>query len=234
LGDGVLYSFASPGTGAQHSRFQAVDPGKGTVLWSLDLDTRPAGTPVAAKGFAYVIGDFTQLVAIDLNARRQTWEFHDMEPGPTAEPVYGCPVLAGDSLYWVSPTGSVGSVQTSSGRGQWITKAPGRFSEVSGVAVADGSVYTASTDGVLTALDASSGQQRWSSQGVGDALGTPVVAQGVVYVASRGGLTAVNAADGRSAWSVKEAEGGGYAQVCLADRVVYVPGGTGTLRAVAF
>src|SRR5829696_3418275 len=69
-------------------------------------------------------------------------------------------------------------------------------------AVADGVVYAGGGEGILLAVDAASGQERWRLAVGGEAIGAPAVAGGLVFVtaaATIGGgsaeLVAVDAGD---------------------------------------
>jgi eukaryotic-like serine/threonine-protein kinase len=77
----------------------------------------------------------------------------------------------------------------------------------SSAAIANGTVYVGSQDGVLAALDLSNGAVRWkyntgSKEGIGES--SPAVANGMVYVGDLGGTVhAVNAGNGRGVWTFK-------------------------------
>ncbi|HEV2800525.1 MAG TPA: PQQ-binding-like beta-propeller repeat protein [Pyrinomonadaceae bacterium] len=77
----------------------------------------------------------------------------------------------------------------------------------SSAAIAYGTVFVGSQDGVLAALDLGNGAVRWkyntgSKEGIGES--SPAVANGLVYVGDLGGtIHAVNASNGRGAWTFK-------------------------------
>ncbi|MDX2484094.1 MAG: PQQ-binding-like beta-propeller repeat protein [Pseudodonghicola sp.] len=70
-----------------------------------------------------------------------------------------------------------------------------------GLAYSDGTLYISSGFGLLTALDASTGKQRWQQKLEATGSGQPTVYQGIIYlVAGDDTGWAVYAKDGRIAW----------------------------------
>src|SRR5262249_19642300 len=74
-------------------------------------------------------------------------------------------------------------------------------------AIADGTVYVASSNGDLSALDLASGQLRWKYASGGEiGESSPAVGGGAVYFGDLGGtIHAVNARDGSRLWTFKTA-----------------------------
>jgi outer membrane protein assembly factor BamB len=69
-------------------------------------------------------------------------------------------------------------------------------------AVANGVVYVGSVEGIVYALNASTGAKLWTFATGGDVESSPAVANGVVYVGSDdGNLYALNASSGAKLWS---------------------------------
>ena len=69
-------------------------------------------------------------------------------------------------------------------------------------AIANGTVYVASTDDHLYAVDAKTGKLRWSFATNGEVAASPAVANGVVYIASfDDNVYALNASSGKKLWS---------------------------------
>ncbi len=74
---------------------------------------------------------------------------------------------------------------------------------MSSAAIADGTVYVGSMDGLLHAIDLATGRERWSYKAAGSIEeSSPAVSAGVVYVGDvTGVLHAVDAASGRARWT---------------------------------
>ncbi|GAA6201193.1 PQQ-binding-like beta-propeller repeat protein [Aquicoccus sp. SU-CL01552] len=72
-----------------------------------------------------------------------------------------------------------------------------------GIAYDDGTLYVSSGYGLLTALDARTGQQRWQQQLDATGSGRPTVYKGIIYlVAGDDTGWAIKAKDGRVAWQI--------------------------------
>jgi len=99
-------------------------------------------------------------------------------------------------------------------------------------AVADGVVFVGSYDGILYALNASTGAKIWQRRTGGPIWSSPAVAGGVVFVGSDdGNLYALNAATGAKLWSF--ATGGPLdSSPAVAEGVVYVGASKGTVYAL--
>ena len=94
--------------------------------------------------------------------------------------------------------------------GGWYGSVEGRrvhFDDTYHVAVAGGAVFFASSsDGTVTALDAATGQVRWSVFTGGPARLAPAVSKGKVYVGSDDGVAyCLQAADGKEVWRFRAA-----------------------------
>ena len=123
------------------------------------------------------------------------------------------------------PTGSVGGVWQSTASTESIDAAP---------AVADGTVYVASTDGNLRALDAASGEgiDGWPVELENETVSPPTVADGTVYVGDDGGvLYAVDGASGEIQWRFGT-DGAIKGSPTVVDGTVYVGSGDGFVYAI--
>jgi outer membrane protein assembly factor BamB len=138
-------------------------------------------SPVVSDGLAYVEVETGILRAYDTVDGSLAWEqpYADGDAeglGSVAVRdglVYGGPI--DDSVFYAFDAGS--------GAYQWrASLSAGTFASPT---VADGTVHVASTDGVVHALDAEDGSERWRYDTGGETvLGTPAVTGGSVYVAS--------------------------------------------------
>ncbi|WP_435360933.1 PQQ-binding-like beta-propeller repeat protein [Haloarchaeobius sp. DFWS5] len=119
---------------------------------------------------------------------------------------------------------------------RWSTAESGAGGVPGQAVVADGTVYTVTASGDLTAKDLESGTQRWSTAVAGDisstfigadVLSTPALDGGVLYVVSRKQTAAVEAATGSILWTVDR---GGVGSPTVVGDTVYVPGRSPGIR----
>ncbi|MEA2511029.1 MAG: hypothetical protein QOJ59_516 [Thermomicrobiales bacterium] len=97
--------------------------------------------------------------------------------------------------------------------------------------IADGVVYSVTGDGILFAVDALTGQERWrrDTNVVGDAIAAPLVAGGVLYAGLPDGtFYALDADDGGVRWQYPAGDRSCGAPA-LIDGIVYGAVGCGTL-----
>ncbi len=147
---------------------------------------------------------------------------------------------SGDS--WGQGSGGNGSSGGSSGSNaksgtlRWSIP---KFAAPSAASVADGTVYIAhmgsssSEEPSLRALDASSGEQRWTFPLPDEGLKTsPAVADGTVYVVGRSALRAVDATSGKQRWTFPLPDEGLNSSPTVADGTVYIGSTKGRLYAV--
>ncbi|MGW9213034.1 outer membrane protein assembly factor BamB family protein [Embleya sp. NPDC055664] len=229
--DGGLLCWWNMTPGADDASFWAVEPANGQVQWGLNLKTRLSAAPTASGDVTYLVTNGGGLIAIDLVKHRERWRTEPQSSGGASPPFRGNVASPAGSVCWMPASGRIDAADPRTGALQWSTTVPGRFDNLGTVVAADGTLFTSSTDGFVTAPAAVSGAQRWSRALTGP-LTTPAVDGGVMYVASTKGLTALDAGNGHVKWTVPEARGGS-ARICVKDRVVYVADDAGALRAIA-
>jgi eukaryotic-like serine/threonine-protein kinase len=83
--------------------------------------------------------------------------------------------------------------------------------------VTGGYVYVANSDGVLRALDAATGHERWTAPIGSASVSIPAVAENRVYVSADRTLFAFDAATGAARWHLHNAGGA----LTIADAVIY-------------
>lgn len=178
--------------------------------------------------FALYIGDGF-LYALDAASGQIKWR------AKRPQGVFTYPCVAGDSLY-VGTSGSDGglfyamNVQTQAekwryalGSKSFVTTAP---------AVANGTVYFGTNDGTYFALDARTGQKKWTfeTQPKGR-LTSPTIAGETIYFGDQKNLLhAVNASTGQERWRLKIKDG--IQSMALADATLYVNNLAGQIYAV--
>ncbi|WP_331769766.1 PQQ-binding-like beta-propeller repeat protein (plasmid) [Embleya sp. NBC_00888] len=216
---------------AEGAFFWTVEPTTGDIQWGLPLATRLSAPPTASGDVAYLVTNGGGLIAIDLAKHREMWRTEPQSSGGASRPFHGTVTSLGNSVCWMPAAGRIDAADPRTGALQWSATVAGRFDNLGAVVAADGTLFTSSADGFVTALAGASGAKRWLRELTGP-LTTPAVDGRVVYVASTKGLTALDAAAGHVKWVVPEARGGS-ARICVKDRVVYVSDDVGALRAIA-
>ena len=177
--DGTVYVADDSGT------VQAFDAATGTVRWARQLGGPVNGSPAVADGRVYLGTKAGQVVALDGSTGGVVWSF------PTGGPVRAGPAIVEDVLYGGSDDGTVFALDAATGKPRWVTSLGAPVTR--GPAVADGVVY-AGPSGGFAALDATTGDIRWSRNDLGPGeVGTPMVDDGLVFVAS--GLLEVGPSD---------------------------------------
>lgn len=219
VADGTVYAinttYDSPGI------VVAIDLETGDERWSVDLGSsfgfRPT-PPAVADGTVY--GGGTELVALSTTDGERQWS-RDLEGT-----ISGSPTVVDDACYVPVDDGTVAAFDRD-GTPRWTQSVEsGGWGSggdpVTSPAVADGSVYVTNT-WQLTALDADTGAQRWTTQTDGDH--PPVVADGVVYLSGLNTMEAYAGADGDLLWRYgTDASSGSGAKVApVVGGTVFLP-----------
>jgi hypothetical protein len=191
----------------------------GTVQWKADIDAEYYfPTPAVADGTVYVGGRTLQ--ALDAATGEQRWA---ATPRATAT---APPTVVGDSVV-VGGEDSLRAYDRGDGTEQWAADVTG-YSANGGAtvrhspAVAEGRVYVVAAWG-LSAYDLASGEREYTTEtGLN---GTPVVADGHLYIPELGELGCFAAADGGGVWRYEtdQSSGAGHRAPAVVDGVAYVP-----------
>lgn len=199
---GVAYRVVDGG--AQPDQLAATDPRTGATMWALSLPiTHWYVTALAATGHFVIVpyyggyGDSAGgLLLIDTTTRRIVWDRH-MPPSTLSgsdNSRTGLPYTDGTRIYLSGSSNGVNAYRLSDGALLWTAPVSddGRSitHSVTGIAVANGVVYTTGEDG-LVARNAASGRKLWSAAVGGN---WPVVAGSRVLVLSGATVEAFAAA----------------------------------------
>ena len=196
--DGVAY-FVDGLLGSGGLR--AVDTTTGTELWNVAVPGQPFGsTPAVVDGTAFVGDNDGNLTAIDVAGRAVNWTV------PLAATVSSSPTV-GDGAIFVNAEDVLYAVDPGNGSTLWsfANGGDGGYTIESSPAVLNGIVYATSwssdADESLWALDAATGEERWSYRPTVPGLATPTVVDGVVYAGGPAGLVALDAKSGEEIWT---------------------------------
>jgi outer membrane protein assembly factor BamB len=226
----------------------------GVSRWRVDLDLSCGFSNIWCNGLTGEPGRIfyastTGVVgALDAATGAPLWQ----QPMPDASATGG-PLVA-ENLVVVSTTdGGLRAFDVDTGEPVWAragtaTTDPWHHGSI---AFADGVIFSGFSDGSLTASRIQTGEVIWTTQlrvSANEAAGgivwaapsTPVVANGVVYVASydpkigfKGALVALDATTGAEVWRYSSREPAtAVSPPAVADGIVYVGGQDGTLTAL--
>jgi len=202
--------------GAAVGGFYCLDAGTGKTVWRRDFDDPIGSTPVydSARSRVYVGADDGFLHAFHSRSGRRIWTVD------TGAELRRNIWMVADTLFAVNADNTVVAVDPQGGEIVWrYRRSPVEgFSSVSyaDLNLVDGTIYAGFSDGILAAIDAGTGQEKWTadlaaevvaSAGGEDVLlvdvdATPVVAGNRVIAATlTGGVQAVDAASGSLLWT---------------------------------
>lgn len=175
----------------------AINTANGSQRWQATVGMMGGVSPVIANGLVYVAGEGYPetggyLIALDAATGVERWRYK------TGWVQSSSPVVANGSIFVVAEDETLRAVDALTGTEQWrfsldtsdlATPQPGTTGKwaVGGATavspvVSDGIVYAASDDGVLFAIDAATGNQRWRFLSDANYLETPAVADGTLYL----------------------------------------------------
>lgn len=211
--DGVLY------VGSDAGGLHAVDVATGRPMWRYRAGAAVSGSPAVAGDLVLVTDASSTLHAVGVTDGAPRWQ---VRTGPTVPFPWGregwdyfasSPVPVRDLVVFGAGDGKVRAVELTTGAVRWSFATGGRIRSTP--AISGETVYVGSADGHLYAIDLASGEERWRFATEGASLdaaefgfdrrtvqGTPVVADGTVFVGGRdANLYAVDAATGSLRWS---------------------------------
>ncbi len=193
-----------------------------SLAWKYNTKGPIFSSPAVAKGIVYIGSRDKYLYALDAKTGAKRWRYATGGQINTAPAVAdGIVYVGADKLYALK-----------SGQLLW-SYATGVTTPV----VSGGTVYAG--NGILSALDATSGALRWSfavgSAGFGS-VSSPVVANGIVYFAGGGSyLLALSASDGTLLWHrIAPSDSGSWSQAspAVVNGVVYAGDVNGGFQAM--
>ena len=179
---------------------RALDARTGTLLWKSPFLDIGFAAPTVVGGLVYVGSYNGYVYALDATTGSIVWSY------ATAGFIEGSSVVVSGGLAYVS-SGDMNLYALDATTGALLWKAPlgpQEYNQPLTPALANGVVY-AEGDGDLQAFDAGTGAPLWSTPLADGHVGSPVVANGVVYIPGwyQGHIYALDAASGAVIWSYK-------------------------------
>jgi outer membrane protein assembly factor BamB len=206
--------------------------------WTYRTRGEVFSSPAVVSGTIY-FGSYDGMVyAVDAETGTQLWAF------PTGSPVRSSPAVDGRMVYVGSNNGNVYALDANTGEKQW--QFPAKLPVFSSPSVMNGVVYvgSGSTDqvdlsrdptkdaGIIFALDAKTGTERWSFSTPGIVLSSPAISGNMVFFGSwDGGVYALNAESGQECWHFPTSSTV-LSSPAVADGVVYVGSYDGNVYAL--
>ena len=213
---GVVY------VASQSSSVYAFDIATGEERWHFQTDGPIFSAPTVTEKFVLVGTDNGKVIALTIRSGQPKWKF-EAEGG-----IFSSPAVANGLVYVTTKGRTTYAIELETGRVRWSYDVGGDASP----AVVGGTVYVASEDGGIYALDAATGgQPKWLFPTGAAIRASPVVADGIVYVASGTTLYAVDAASGTERWRYAA----GYpieTSPVVVNGYVYIGGRDGFLDAI--
>ncbi|HJT59580.1 MAG TPA: PQQ-binding-like beta-propeller repeat protein [Ktedonobacteraceae bacterium] len=206
--DGVVYA-------TDTISLYAIDAATGTRLWKTSGINGYQSSPAVANGVVYISEATNNLVAIDAATGAKLWTY-DVGRFLSASPVVANGLVYIGSFGDEEPFDAIDAV---TGKTRWTYPMSSVFSSP---AVANGIVYVADGNGIVYALDAANGSERWTFQAQQNIASSPTVVNGVVYIGSDdGNVYALDAATGAKLWSYQTG-GDVKSSPAVANGIVYI------------
>ena len=198
----------------------AVNPRDGTVRWRAerDSDTRASRSPALADGRLFVpsVGRRT-LRGYDAATGEQRWI---RSLGGDSSP--SAPAVADGRVYVTDAAKRLVSLDTDGRDLRVLAGGPGDGGVFTSPAVRGGTVYVGGLEGHVRALDAATGEERWTTRLSENAFrGPPVVAEDLLYVVENGVVYGLSTETGEEVWT---ADGSGLGLPVRAGDALYVGG----------
>jgi outer membrane protein assembly factor BamB len=204
----------------------AFDAGSGVETWRTVISTvGAANSPAVAGGLVFGAGTGAGISALDAATGKLVWH---VDTGPDK---LGTPVISAGTAYVGAsadaPSGRLWALDAKTGRQIWVLD-----EDLQSPSIAGGVAYSASSSGLVVAMDPATGQTRWTFH-VRGTTRAPAVAAGVVYVAADGEqrVYALDAATGGYLWRF-DVDGSNQCCIAVARGSVFVGTETGSVYAI--
>lgn len=167
------------------SRLYALDLADGQARWHVEADGPVDASPAIVDGTAFVNSDPGTVYAVDTESADVLWERTTGQAMPEGTPRTSSPTVVDGTVY-VGLHTEIWAFDAASGEARWRTPVSGHIAGAA-PAVADGTLYTGHSGGVLVALDIADGEVRWRTPLAEFVTCPPTVHDGRVYVGAADG-----------------------------------------------
>ena len=212
----------------------AIDAETGRTRWTAPIGGPVVSSPAVANGVMY-IGDLDgHVYALDARTGKPRWRY---DAGP---PVPSTPAISSGVVYLGDATGTLHALQSTTGRELWNASvvrnvslsigSPGK-GILTSPAVASRTVYAATENGRIFAVNTEDGRLQWRLRPPSGAVATaPVVVDGRVYLGGGNGrLYALDPTTGDQHWTLTV--GDRLSPPALSGGIIYLGSENGTVYA---
>jgi outer membrane protein assembly factor BamB len=183
--------------GSEDHNVYAFNASTGVGIWSFTSGAGIHASPAVANGIVYIGSIDDNFYALRASTGLVVWL------KTTGELILGSAAVANGLVYVVSIDDNLYAFNVTQGTTVWSVPLAESVAQVS---VADGVVYTGDDDGLVTALDAKTGQYLVGVAAGTEVFGTPVVVNGMLYVSSNDGFLYAFAPGGPGADALHRSE----------------------------
>ncbi len=198
--------------GSQDGRVYRLHARTGRSIWTSAPVGRGgiASAPVVDGGRVFVTSADNRISALSIEDGGRLWERSRPHLGRFTVTGQAGALVSGESVVTGFSDGYLAAYATLDGATMWsvdFSRGEIEFVDIDTTPVAvDGLIVVAGYRFGLLAVDAATGEERWTLEGEG--FGTPATLDGVLYVPrANGTLTAVEGASGEALWTARSLEG---------------------------
>ncbi len=182
--------------GAYSGDIYALSPKDRSVRWTLELDGPIIAGLAASETVVYAATDAGTLYALDAEDGGEVGRFD------AGDSIWGAPLLVEGDLYVASVNGKLFKLDAESLEPAWDAPFEASQGLISDPALADGTVLVGGIDRTLRAVNAETGEERWSFKADNWFWGQPLVVDGTAYVPNLDGrVYALDLETGDERWS---------------------------------
>ncbi len=209
--------------GSEDRRLHAVSTKAGRVQWTYYADAPIRSSPRAAEGHIFIGADDNYLHAVNLMTGRRAWRFQ------ASDAIRSRAAVTSDRVFFGCESGEFYATDMR-GERKWSTKAKRGFT--SSPLFHNNTLYVGSLDGMIYALDASSGWKIWQFRSNKPVLSSPALEGNLLFIGSADNyLYAIDIRTGRESWKFL-AEGQINSSPVVGKGTVYVGSVDGGLYAL--